>query len=447
MPTSHHFDVVVVGGGLIGLTCAYELTVRGLSVAVVESSAELGGLARTVELSNGKTCEAFYHHFFTQDAELAKYVNLFLQDSLTYQKTTMSIFESGKYYAWNGLADLLSCPIIGMRDKLRFIISTILLAARWLPPKFLAEKSLSSGMKILYGDRAYMKIWGPMIDGKFGAEASNTALEWMSGRLSQRLSSRSRGAEYLGFLPGSLKRLIQAIALKTTKDNNSKNYLGSLVTSVREVGMSGQRRFEVLTRKAASPHESDSIYTDNIIFTINSSKANLILKSIESVEFSWRRDNYFRAICVLVELRRSISNFYWNNLADANCFFTGYIEQTQLTGLEEYGGLVIGYLTKYLAPSDPGYSLSVSEFEKLALSDLNTIAPLFDTRNLINLTVSIAEDAQVVTPIGYQPNSASIPEVPWIKLVNISMTYPEERGINNAIKLGKYAASLINEND
>ena len=437
------FDVVVVGGGLIGLSCAYELTARGLSVAVIESSPELGGLARTLELSNGKKCEAFYHHFFTQDAELISYIDTFLQDSLSYRKTTMSIFESGTYHPWNGLADLLLCPIVGVVDKLRFVVSTILLARRRLPSKFLTEKSLSSGMEILYGKRVYKKIWGPMINGKFGPEASNTSLEWMSGRLSQRLSSRSRGAEYLGFLPGSLRRLTNSISKYIADSTNSRCYIGALATSIINAGSRSRRRYEVSMKQLTLPHKTESVYADKIVFTINSSKADNILSSLVGCESTWHHDGYFRAICVLLELRVSISDFYWNNLADPSCFFTGYIEQTRLTGVEEYGGLVIGYLTKYLSPSDPSYFFSPGDFEKLALSDLQRIAPHFDSKNLINLTVSIAEDAQVITPIGYKPNSASVPDTPWIKLVNISMTYPDERGINNAIKLGKQAAQLL----
>ena len=50
-------DVAIVGGGITGLTAAYELTRRGVSVAVFESSSRAGGLIRT-ERTNGFTIEA-----------------------------------------------------------------------------------------------------------------------------------------------------------------------------------------------------------------------------------------------------------------------------------------------------------------------------------------------------------------------------------------------------
>ena len=441
MTVVEHYDVAIVGGGLIGLSCAYELTAKGFKVAVIESSSDAGGLARTIELSNGIKCEAFYHHFFMQDIELSAYIDALLQDSLIYKQTTMSIFQGGMYHSWNGLVDLLFSRIIGLRDKLRFVVSTILLSSGSLPANFLANKSLTVGMKILYGRRVYEKIWGPMIHGKFGSEAANTALEWMAGRLSQRLSSRSRGVEYLGFLPGSLSRLTQAMS-DYINTSNCRLYCNSLAVSVRKVDAIVNRCYDISIKNKLNSDGPESLRADQIIFTISSSKVDNVLASLDGYEGNWHKDKYYRAVCVLLELRESISDFYWNNIADLACFFTGYIEQTQLTGVEEYGGLVIGYLTKYLAPSDPSYDLNISDLKKLALSDLQIIAPQFKMDNLIQLNVSIAEDAQVVTPIGYKPNEESISAIPGVKLVNISMTYPDERGINNAIKLGKHAAKL-----
>jgi oxygen-dependent protoporphyrinogen oxidase len=50
-------DVIVVGGGITGLTTAYELSKRGLSVAVLEATARGGGLIRTDHV-DGFTIEA-----------------------------------------------------------------------------------------------------------------------------------------------------------------------------------------------------------------------------------------------------------------------------------------------------------------------------------------------------------------------------------------------------
>src|SRR4030095_5642954 len=50
-------DVAIVGGGITGLTAAYELTRRGRRVTVFEASGPAGGLLRT-DHANGFTIEA-----------------------------------------------------------------------------------------------------------------------------------------------------------------------------------------------------------------------------------------------------------------------------------------------------------------------------------------------------------------------------------------------------
>src|SRR6476661_9499792 len=49
-------DVVVVGAGLAGLTCAVTLEERGLDVLVVEAADEVGGRVRT-EVVDGHLCD------------------------------------------------------------------------------------------------------------------------------------------------------------------------------------------------------------------------------------------------------------------------------------------------------------------------------------------------------------------------------------------------------
>ena len=60
-------EIVVVGGGYTGIAAANELSNKNFSVALIEKGNYLGGLGKTINLSNGYKCEAFYHHFFTHD--------------------------------------------------------------------------------------------------------------------------------------------------------------------------------------------------------------------------------------------------------------------------------------------------------------------------------------------------------------------------------------------
>jgi protoporphyrinogen oxidase len=42
-------DVIIVGGGVAGLSCAHRLTRRGLDVVVLEASGVVGGNVRTTQ--------------------------------------------------------------------------------------------------------------------------------------------------------------------------------------------------------------------------------------------------------------------------------------------------------------------------------------------------------------------------------------------------------------
>jgi protoporphyrinogen oxidase len=59
----HAPRTVVIGAGFTGLCAALELARRGLAVTVLESEAEVGGLAGSFEV-NGEAREKFYHHWF-----------------------------------------------------------------------------------------------------------------------------------------------------------------------------------------------------------------------------------------------------------------------------------------------------------------------------------------------------------------------------------------------
>src|SRR5512138_198037 len=64
--------VVVAGGGIAGLCCAYELTRRGHDATVLEASGRVGGHVRTVrdEYADGLYVDAGAEHFTKPGYEL-----------------------------------------------------------------------------------------------------------------------------------------------------------------------------------------------------------------------------------------------------------------------------------------------------------------------------------------------------------------------------------------
>jgi isorenieratene synthase len=86
-------SVAVVGGGLAGLACAYELSQRGFAVTLLERSAQLGGKVASWEIQVGDETlmmEHGFHGFFPQ------YYNL---NGLVQELGAADNFKSLEYYS------------------------------------------------------------------------------------------------------------------------------------------------------------------------------------------------------------------------------------------------------------------------------------------------------------------------------------------------------------
>tara|TARA_B100000242_G_scaffold293986_1_gene274049 strand:- start:5642 stop:6961 length:1320 start_codon:yes stop_codon:yes gene_type:complete len=431
-------NVVVVGGGYTGLAAANELSNKGLNVTLIEKTNYLGGLGKTIRLSNGFQCEAFYHHFFTQDNDLINYSKQFLNVKPEFNETKMSIFFKGKNNSWNGISDLIKYPHINLIGKIRFLFATLLLSKKLINNTFLDNTNLSNGLLKLYGKEAFASVWEPMIKGKFGNKVNAIPLRWMEGRLKQRIDSRKRGKEKLGFLKGSLSTLTKKI-VSNIKKNNSDILTNTLIEKISYD--ENTKKYNLFIKENCSKR---NIFTDKIIFTTTSKVSNSLIKNLETNNISWLNHKYFTAYCVVIELTESLSEYYWTNIADKELFFCGYIEQSRLTGKEEYGGLHLAYLTKYVYLDRNEKKLSQDNLKKKAYYALKELFPEKKIEQIVrNMYFSISDNAQVVTDFNFKETNMELLKMYNLFLGNMSNVYPDERSINNAIKVGKKLAKLI----
>ena len=61
--------VAIIGAGPAGITCAYQLVKQGVEVDLYESSAQVGGLAKTIDLW-GQRVDLGPHRFFSEDTRV-----------------------------------------------------------------------------------------------------------------------------------------------------------------------------------------------------------------------------------------------------------------------------------------------------------------------------------------------------------------------------------------
>src|SRR5512137_485178 len=90
-------QVLILGGGLAGMSCARACAKRGAKVTVVEREQEVGGLARSFS-ERGFTFDLGPHRLFSQQAELIKDINSMLHGELVLRERLSRIFLKGRFF-------------------------------------------------------------------------------------------------------------------------------------------------------------------------------------------------------------------------------------------------------------------------------------------------------------------------------------------------------------
>ncbi|MGQ9674925.1 MAG: NAD(P)/FAD-dependent oxidoreductase [Chloroflexota bacterium] len=446
--------VGVIGGGLAGLVAAYELSKKGHRVSVFERDAELGGQAGTFVV-HGERLEKFYHHIFTNDSEILDLMaELGLADELEWLESRMGFFYGGKAYPFGTPASLLRFTPLSLPDRMRFGL-LVLYLQRFNDWKRLENETAFEWVRRNAGRGILDVVWGPLMRGKFGDRADQVSMTWLWGKVHLRGKSRSGGMqkEQLGYLPGSFQRVADALARAIAK------FGGSLHTStvVRRVMVDRGRVIGLEVEPArmrsaggagllpdGTPAEGQ-IPFDAVVATVPSP---VFLRLVPELPAAYadnlRSVEYQSAVCVVLELNRQLTDIYWMNISDRQVPFVGAIEHTNFVPRERYGGKHILYLSNYLAKSSALYSLSDDELVSAYLPHLTKFNPDFDASWIERYSVFRDDAGQPIITTGY---SSRVPEhqtpISGLYLANTTQIYPEDRGMNYSVRLGKTVARLL----
>jgi protoporphyrinogen oxidase len=153
---------------------------------------------------------------------------------------------------------------------------------------------------------------------------------------------------------------------------------------------------------------------------------------------------YHAALCMLLELDRQFSPFYWTNVADLDLPFVGLVEQTNLVPAERYGGRRFLYIANYLEPGDELLGLSPEGVLDHYEPGLRKVNPEFRRDWIQNLWLFAEPHAQPIVDRNYGSRIPSIrTPIPGLYLANTTQVYPEDRGTNYAVRLGNEAAGAV----
>ncbi|MDX6678893.1 MAG: hypothetical protein QOE31_2945, partial [Solirubrobacteraceae bacterium] len=157
-----------------------------------------------------------------------------------------------------------------------------------------------------------------------------------------------------------------------------------------------------------------------------------------------RATEYHTALCLLLELDRRFSPFYWTNIADTQIPFVGLVEHTNFIDPARYGGRRFLYVANYLAPGDPLLDLTAEAVLDAYLPGLRAVQPDFSPDWITRSWLHREPAAQPIVTVGYHERIAPLrTRVPRLVLANTTQIYPEDRGTNYSVRLGTDAARAL----
>ncbi|MBI2846542.1 MAG: NAD(P)/FAD-dependent oxidoreductase [Chloroflexi bacterium] len=430
-------NIGIIGGGVAGLTAAYELTRKGHKVSIFEASPYLGGQAATFEVGGGRL-EKAYHHLFKSDTVIIDLINeLGLGSKLYWLDSKVGFYCKERIHNFVTPFDLLKFTPISIVDRLRLGLVSLYLQRLNDWPKL--EGITAKDWIIKYaGKQNYDMVWGPLLRGKFGDAAEEVGMVWFWGKIHLRFGSRGKTMqkEKLGYLMGSFGQVIDALEQEIRKRGGEIH----ISTPVQRIAVADGRVMGLELKASSNP-----VPFDAVIATVPSPIfLRLVPELPEQYASKLRQIKYQAAVLVVLLLKRSLSHIYWLNVSDRALPFLAAIEHTNYIGRSEYGGKHIVYLSNYLAREHPIYNKSGDELLQIYLPHLRKLNPEFSPDWIEKYYYHREDSAQPIITTNY---SAKIPDyrtpIQGLYLANTTQIYPEDRGMNYSIRLGQRVSGIV----
>lgn len=431
-------NICIIGGGATGLTSGYELVKKGHKVTVYECESGCGGLVSTIKAGE-LPVERFYHHIFNSDTDLIDLIHeLGLSSKLIWKEPKNGIYINERLYPFTSPLDLLLFKELSLPGRIS--MGLLVLKAKFLKD-WKALESMSAKDWIIKNavKDVYEKVWGPLLYSKFDADADNVSAVWIWNKFKLRGSTRGKNLsrEELGYMDGSFGIVYRTLIDKIIEKGSKVVY----PVRVNKILPLENKTLDVIT-------EDGSENFDRVLVTA----APSVLKEMGLTFPSWYGNKlegikYKSNICMLLKLKQSLSPYYWITVAQKDAPFVLAIEHTRLIPDQRYESHLV-YLSRYLDDSDELFAAGSEQIEEVFLDYLKKLFPSFDKGQISGLHISKAKFAQ---PVVSQNYSGVIPEfktpVENLYLACMAQIYPEDRGQNYAVRMGRNIAEIIGKHN
>jgi protoporphyrinogen oxidase len=194
--------VVVLGGGPAGLTAGYLLAKQGKPVIVLESTDQVGGIART-EVRDGYRFDLGGHRFFTKAREVDDLWHEIMRDEFLRRPRKSRIYWNDKFleYPLEGMDVIKKLgPVELFRCGLSYLWAAIKPKGR--------EESFEEWVSNRFGKRLYNHFFKTYTEKLWGVPATEIRAEWAAQRIKGLSFFAAAKAAFLGNKGNKIKSLI-----------------------------------------------------------------------------------------------------------------------------------------------------------------------------------------------------------------------------------------------
>lgn len=420
-------NIAVIGAGFAGLTAAYDLLRAGNAVTVFEAAPQVGGLASGFKDTGWDwSLERFYHHIFRSDAAIQKLADEIGASDLIFFTKPITGFWCAEHGAhpFDGPLPVLRFPHLPLHDRLRVGFATAVLKLRrdW---RRLEGETAQRYLQHWMGQRAYLKVWEPLLVGKFGPYAPDVNAAWIWARI----ASRTR---MLGYFKGGFQAFADALRREVES-------LGGTVRTSTPVESVRQNGESWTVRAGGAEHAFDRV--------IVASSPALLAKIVPELPASYtdelRKLKSMGAVVMVAALKQQLltNGVYWLMPPKGVFPYLALVEHTNMIPREHYGGDHLIYAGDYLPADHRYFNMPPDEVTAEWLAALPRANPSFD-RSWVRRTWLFREAyAQPVVPVNHSRNLPPLrTPLAGLFFASMSQVYPWDRGTNYAVELGRRVA-------
>jgi protoporphyrinogen oxidase len=430
-------DYAIVGGGLLGMTLAWELAKGGHRISLFEAGSSPGGLASAWQIGD-IVWDRHYHVTLFSDAYLRSLLGeLGLDREMQWRKVRTGFYCNGSLHPFSRPVDFLRFPLLGPIDKLRFALA-ITRASRIESPAEIEGLTVEEWLVKISGKTVYEAMWRPLLRCKLGDDYQTTSASFIWATIRRLYAARRTGTrqELFGYLPGGYSRMLQAFAAALER-SGVRIYLDS---PVHEVVRCPDHRIEVRSAAAAQCF-------DRVVITAPAAIAAQLCPQLTSAETELLLDvDYRGVICTSLLLSRPLSDYYITNIADGSISLTGVIEMSALVDREAFRGHALVYLPRYLHPQHSAFKQSDQQLESESIAELRRIHPSLRDNEILACRVSRARYVFPRPTPGSRKRQPPVDtSVPGIHILNSTHIGDGTLNVNETVQLARVQAWRLHE--